>query len=62
LSALADFAVALSLVGSLSDWSDDEKLALAQVISAKATSDESRYLKLMQKHTRLRNTVIKLGS
>ena len=55
LPAVSDFAVALSLA-NLSDWSDDEKRALAQVIRAKATSDESRYLKLMQKHARLRDT------
>jgi hypothetical protein len=61
LSALSDFAVALSLT-DLSSWSADEKRALARVIRAKATSDESRYLKLMQKHTRLRSVMIKLGS
>jgi hypothetical protein len=62
LPALSDFAVALSLVGNLNDWSDAEKRALAQVIKAKATSDESRYLKLMQRHERLRDAMIKLGS
>ncbi len=59
--ALTDFAVALSLE-SLSAWSADEKRALVQVIRAKANSDESRYLKLMQKHARLRSAMIKLGS
>jgi len=61
LPALSDFAVALS-PANLSDWSAVEKRALAHVIRAKATSDESRYLKLMQKHARLRQTMIKLGS
>jgi hypothetical protein len=60
--SLSDFAVALSLVENLSAWTDSEKRALAQVIRAKATSDESRYLKLMQRHPRLRDTMIKLGS
>jgi hypothetical protein len=60
-AALNDFAVALSLVEDLREWSDAEKRALAQVIRAKATSDESRYLKLMQRHARLRSTLIKLG-
>ena len=62
LTALNDFAVALSLVADLGEWSDPEKRALGGVISAKAGSDESSYLKLMQKHPRLRNAIIKLGS
>ena len=60
--ALSDFAAALSLVEDLSAWSAEEKRTLAQVIRAKATSDESRYLKLMQKHARLRAEMIRLGS
>jgi hypothetical protein len=62
LPAVSDFAVALSLVEDLSDWSDAEKRALAHVIKAKAALDESRYLKLMQKHARLRKALIRLGS
>jgi hypothetical protein len=60
-TAFNDFAVALSLIEDLRKWSEAEKGALAQVIRAKATSDESRYLKLMQRHARLRSTLIKLG-
>jgi hypothetical protein len=60
-TALNDFAVALSLV-DLSAWNAAEKRALAQVVRAKATSDENRYLKVMQKHKRLRSALIKLGS
>jgi hypothetical protein len=62
LSALQDFAVALSLVQDLVDWSEAEKQALVRVIRAKAGADESSYLKLMQKHARLRRAMIKLGS
>ena len=62
LSALNDFAVALSLLEDLREWSAGEKLALARVIRAKAGLDESSYLKLMQKHPRLREAVIRLGS
>jgi hypothetical protein len=61
LPVVSDFAVALS-PANLSDWSDVEKRALAQIIRAKAISDESRYLKLMQKHARLRDMMINLGS
>ena len=62
LSALNDFAVALSLVEDFHQWSDAEKRALGSIIRAKAGLDESRYLKLMQKHARLRSAIIKLGS
>lgn len=61
-AALSDFAVTLSLVEDLSEWSDIEKRALVRVIRAKAGLDESSYLKLMQKHARLRSAMIKLGS
>ena len=61
-SVLSDFAVALSLVEDLTQWNEDEKKALVRIILAKATSDESRYLKLMQKHARLRSAMIQLGS
>jgi hypothetical protein len=62
LPALSDFAITLSLVEDLHRWSDSEKQMLVSVIRAKVGLDESRYLKLMQKHQRLRDVVIKLGS
>jgi hypothetical protein len=63
ISTFRDFAATLSLVADLRDWSDAEKQALGRVIHAKASfEDESNYLKLMQKHTRLRQAIIDLGS
>jgi hypothetical protein len=62
LSVLSDFSVALSLVEDLSQWHAVEKEALVKIMRAKAASDESAYLKLMQKHARLRHALIKLGS
>ncbi|HWN08311.1 MAG TPA: hypothetical protein VNO50_03410 [Pyrinomonadaceae bacterium] len=61
-AAFADFAVTLSMLDDLNQWSSDEKRDLLQVIRAKAETDESRYLKLMQKHSRLRKALIRLGS
>jgi hypothetical protein len=61
-SALSDFAVTLSLVEDLGAWSTNEKQALKRIIGAKAAADESTYLKLIQKHSRLRNAIIRLGS
>ncbi|MDQ6652516.1 MAG: hypothetical protein M3Y84_07210 [Acidobacteriota bacterium] len=62
LPALSDFAVTLSLVEDLARWTESEKQGLLRIIRAKAGNDENSYLKLMQKHTRLRNEMIKLGS
>ncbi len=62
LAALSHFAGMLAAVGDLARWSQEEKLMLVKVIRAKAALDESVYLKLMQKHTRLRGAMIKLGS
>ena len=61
-SALKDFAIVISLVEDFSNWSDSEKRDLAKIIRAKASGDESRYLKLMQNHARLRTAMLKLGS
>jgi len=62
LTALRDFAVVLSLVPDLGGWSTVEKQQLIQIIQAKAGKNEARYLKLMQKHARLRKKIIRLGS
>jgi hypothetical protein len=62
LPALSDFAVALSLIEDLGQWSENEKQALVRIIRARASADESSYLKLMQKHARLRAALIQIGS
>jgi hypothetical protein len=62
LSALSDFAAALSLVDNIGSWNRDEKYGLKEIIEAKGGPAESRYLKLMQQHGRLRQAVIELGS
>jgi len=62
LMPLRDFAVTLYLVEDLHRWSDKEKQALVRVVRAKAGPDESSYLQLMQKHARLREALIRLGS
>lgn len=57
-----DFAFVLALIPDLDRWSDREKRALQQLVKAKKGVEEVRYLRLMQKHARLRNALIKLGS
>lgn len=60
--AFENLALVLSLIPDLSRWTKDEKLAVASIARAKASADESRYLRLMQQHQRLRHEIIKLGS
>ena len=62
LPALGDFAVTLSLAEDLLRWTDEEKLALVKIIRAKVAADERSYLLALQKHSRLRAAIIKLGS
>jgi len=57
----ADFAGVLLLVPEFKRWSDDDKKLLKRIIEAKAYDDEGRYLKLMQRHERLRSEIIRLG-
>jgi len=59
---LSDFAVVLALIPGLDGWNDSEKTMLSEVIRAKGGVDEVRYLKLMQRHARLRQEIIRLGS
>ncbi len=61
-SALSDFAVALSLVPDLPGWTPDDKRKLTSIIRAKAGPNETRYLRLLQQHDRLRDALLALGS
>jgi len=61
-TAFGNFALVLSLMPELLRWTREEKQALLDVIRAKAASEETGYLRLLQKHSRLRETVVRLGS
>jgi hypothetical protein len=58
----ADLAPALDLIPDLPRWPSKDKLALLEIIRAKAGKLESRYLRLMQGHARLRAAFLDLGS
>jgi hypothetical protein len=60
--AFADFAVVLSLIPDLARWTQTEKRDVARIIRAKAGADESRYVRLLQRHPRLRDEIIRIGS
>jgi hypothetical protein len=62
LTALSDLALVLALIPDLSEWSADEKRDVVRIIHARAGADESRYLRLLQKHARLRGEIIRIGS
>ena len=62
VGALNELALVLAIVPGTGQWSPDEKQLAAQIVQAKASRDESLYLRLMQKHERLRAAVIGLGS
>ena len=60
--AFKDLAAALFLVSELKDWEQSEKDLLNRIIVAKCSESESRYLRLMQQHQRLRKAFVDLGS
>jgi hypothetical protein len=60
--ALSNFAVALALVENVARWSATEKKLLVAVVRAKAGRDETQYLHLLQKHSKLRDAFLRAGS
>jgi hypothetical protein len=62
LRALEDLALVLALIPDLARWTKDEKIAVARIVRAKAGAEESRYLRLLQRHSRLRDEIIRIGS
>lgn len=62
LKALSDLALVLALIPDLDRWSKSEKEQMIKVIRAKASRDESKYLRLLQNHPRLRKEIIRIGS
>jgi hypothetical protein len=59
---LEDFAVVLALLPEAKAWSNEDKDHLVEIIRAKESGSEGRYLRLMQMHSRLRASMIRLGS
>lgn len=60
--AFADLALVLALIPGLARWTEDEKREVVRIVRAKAGTDEARYVRLLQRHTKLRDEVIKIGS
>ena len=60
--AFAHLALVLALISDLAAWPLQEKQAVAQIIRAKAGREEWRYARRLQRHKRLREWLIKLGT
>ncbi|HEY0385463.1 MAG TPA: hypothetical protein VGC64_05605, partial [Pyrinomonadaceae bacterium] len=60
--AFSDLSLVLAMIPDLASWSTDEKRAIARIVRAKAGADETRYVRLLQAHPRLRRWLIKIGS
>ncbi len=55
-------ALVLGLIPDLARWSSDERRAAARILEAKQSGEEARYLRLMQRHRRLRAALLEMGS
>jgi len=60
--AFEELAPVLALVPGLGRWTAAEKRDLVQIVRAKAGSAESGYLRLLRRHRRFRDAVVRLGS
>jgi hypothetical protein len=60
--AFEDFALILVLVPDLARWTPEEKRAVGRILRAKMGPEELRFLRLLQRHPRLRDAIVHLGS
>ena len=60
--AFENFAVTLCLIRGIERWTTSEKRLLLAIIRAKTAPSETRYLRLLQQHARLRDVLLQLGS
>ena len=60
--ALENFAVVLSLVPQVKRWNAAQKQALVAILKAKSGPDETKFLRLMQRHDALRDALLALGT
>jgi hypothetical protein len=58
----ANFGMVLSLVPEAKSWTAAERRSLIEIIRAKSGRNEMRYLRLLQRHDKLRTALLKLGS
>jgi hypothetical protein len=60
--AFDGFAPILGLIADLPRWTQEEREGVVEILRAKAAGAESVYLRRMQRHTRLRRALLRIGS
>jgi len=60
--SLENWALVLALIPGLKRWSPQEKRDAERTIRSQSAPDEMRYLRLTQRHARLRQELLRLGS
>jgi hypothetical protein len=60
--SLENWSLVLALIPGLQRWSPEEKRSLIQIIRSQSARSEMRYLRLTQRHPRLRQELLRLGS
>ncbi len=58
----APWPAVLAAIPDFPKWSAEDRLAVQQILKAKTGATEQRYLRLMQRHSKLREAVLRLGS
>jgi hypothetical protein len=59
---LENWSLVLALIPGLARWPAREKQAMVEIIRAKSPASEMKYLRLTQRHPRLRQELLRLGS
>jgi hypothetical protein len=60
--SLETWSLVLALIPNLPHWTPNEKNQLIQIIRAKSAPNEMLYLRQTQRHKRLREALLRLGS
>jgi hypothetical protein len=60
--ALGGFALVLDPIPDLQEWSAADREALSEIVGAKASGSEERYLRRLQAHARLRRAILEIGA
>jgi hypothetical protein len=61
-AAASPLRLFIGAIPDLDGWTPEERAAAEAIVRAKQGPDEARYLRLMQRHARLRAAALKLGS
>jgi len=61
VNALENLSLPLAMVPGLEKWNSEQRTLAERIIRAKASRDEARYLKLIQKHAAVRDALMQLG-